>query len=1255
MKSLYEGPVASHSTSLSSLSTNPSASIDLPSTTSTSSAGLPFNVSAGMGPWFTMYDPTNNLVYVGSDTSSAVTVISPVTGLTVATIGTGLEPSGLAYDPIHNQIFAANNGGDNVSVIDPVTNKVVASIGLGATAPAWALYDPANQLVYITNQVTDNLTVINTTTDRTVKSIGVGTNPVGLIYDSWNNDIYVPSAGGNITVVSGTYNTQKANLTIGGLLEGGTFDPQNGVVYVDSVTGGALEAVSGWPPVVSGSVVVGGFPRGAVYDPADGDIYVGNSGENYISIVDPLTMVTPAQATGAFDTWEPTYDSQNGMVFFPQFGISTVGGLNDAQYGVTALEPLPSASGATGFIASPAIDTSTNVLWVPEHSTDSVGEFDAATGHFIATVGAGTGPVSALFDPLNDEVYVSNLGGSNLTVYPVGGGVSTTSITVGTEPWGLTMDPVTGTIYVADLGSSSLSAVAPGNPAVVTNIPITKCASPIDPVFDPSNGLVYVSCDGDAYVQIVSTSNNTADGLIYLSSSMGTNYVALVLDSVTDELVVANRGEAGATNAYAEVFSTTDNASLAVLTDIDSRQFFGGGVDPISGDIVLFGQDGAYPIDPFNFETSWNASIDFSETAQPDVLTGAVWDSSLEEWAALNTGSTATGLQFIDTGPYPYSLYTSSYQLGADVGQYVELYAYVDYSGTLASGAFLGVPGCEAVGLDYPYEDCYPSTVGSFPLTVVATDMYGMSSNFEDTFVVQADPVVTVVAVSPSTTFDVGQTVMFHATVSGGWSGGAYYWSPNSADLSCPAGNSAWLNCTAAAPGTGVNVSVVWVDGAHADSASVASPNISIGLAPFDVSAPTASSPNPEGSDLGQTVTFTATVMGGSSPLTYAWVGLPTGCSTADSLSVICTPSAAGTYWVSLNVTDAAQVTVPGPSLAYVVSAAADVTVSVTPAGGTGEVGSELTLSASVLGGSGAGWFAWTTPASLGCVTTQGPLATCWPTATATAVTASATITDTNGATSTGTSAPINVAAALSLGAVTAKTHTLDVGQSVVLGVAESGGVAPYTYTWTGLPNCPSSTTDNDTCTADAVGAYAVTVWVTDALGVKAESAAPAALIVSAALSAPTVTASSTSVTVNNAVSFTAVASGGAAPYTYAWTGLPSGCTATGAVAVCTPGSSGTLTVSVVVTDANGATSTASTSTTVSVGAAPSTTSALDLGSLGLAVVALVIALLAFLFAMRKGKGGSGSTPMSTTTTSTPAPMPASPPPPAPSPPPPPR
>jgi peptidase A4-like protein len=144
-----------------------------------------------------------------------------------------------------------------------------------------------------------------------------------------------------------------------------------------------------------------------------------------------------------------------------------------------------------------------------------------------------------------------------------------------------------------------------------------------------------------------------------------------------------------------------------------------------------------------------------------------------------------------------------------------------------------------------------------------------------------------------------------------------------------------------------------------------------------------------------------------------------------------------------------------------------------------------------------------------------------------------------------------------------------DLGQSTHLSLTPSSGTQPYTVNWVGLPSgCLVVSGVNVTCAPTTTGNFPVHAVVTDAIGVVALSAEATILV----LPDPTasIVLATGSALQDASVAFGSTVSGGAAPFTYKWLGLPPGCNSTNASFACSPSSTGSYQVQLVVTDQNG-------------------------------------------------------------------------------------
>lgn len=156
---------------------------------------------------------------------------------------------------------------------------------------------------------------------------------------------------------------------------------------------------------------------------------------------------------------------------------------------------------------------------------------------------------------------------------------------------------------------------------------------------------------------------------------------------------------------------------------------------------------------------------------------------------------------------------------------------------------------------------------------------------------------------------------------------------------------------------------------------------------------------------------------------------------------------------------------------------------------------------------------------------------------------------------------------------------------TVSLMASASGGIAPYNYTWSVDGGPTVSYGPTFTFQFPTAGTFNVTVSVVDVYGEPGQ--ASESIRVLPALLSVGLSATPSSVAEGNATYLVANASGGYPPYTYAWSGLPTGCLGGNFASIrCVPEETGGYTVTVNVTDASGATTSQIVGLVVTVGSA---------------------------------------------------------------------
>src|SRR5207249_3844614 len=316
---------------------------------------------------------------------------------------------------------------------------------------------------------------------------------------------------------------------------------------------------------------------------------------------------------------------------------------------------------------------------------------------------------------------------------------------------------------------------------------------------------------------------------------------------------------------------------------------------------------------------------------------------------------------------------------------------------------------------------------------------------------------------------------------------------------------------------------------------------------------------SPSSPNAGQTVSFSASVSGGTQPYSYSWSfgdgSIGTGSTVADAYSSV------GTFTVILTVTDSGspqQASTSQQSLT-VVNPRPPLTASFRYSPSSPQTGQTITFTASASGGTPAYVFNWSF--GDGSVATGNPSLHTYTSSGSYNVTV--TVTDANGSVSYSSQA-IRVAA-LPTVSFTYGPMSPETSSPVTFNARTTGGVGPFTFSWS-FGDGNLSVINPASHTYSTPGSFTVTLTATDSDGVNASSSQ--VIIVAPALSVG-FTNSHTSPEADQPVNFTATQSGGVGNVSLSWDFGDNGSTTENPTAH-TYTTSGGFLVSVTATDADG-------------------------------------------------------------------------------------
>lgn len=277
---------------------------------------------------------------------------------------------------------------------------------------------------------------------------------------------------------------------------------------------------------------------------------------------------------------------------------------------------------------------------------------------------------------------------------------------------------------------------------------------------------------------------------------------------------------------------------------------------------------------------------------------------------------------------------------------------------------------------------------------------------------------------------------------------------------------------------------------------------------------------------VGQSVTFTSSVSGGTPPHTYQWYrnGAPISSATASTWTFF--PTYPSTYEVYLIVADDSD---PAESNHVIVTVNPSLAVSINPLSVIMDIGQSQTFTSSVSGGTPSYTYQW--------YLDDTPVGTA-PTWVFTPTSPSSyevylDVTDAVGMTAQSNIVSVTANPTLTV-SISPTTVAMNLDQSVTFQSTVSGGTPPHAYQWYLNDITILGATSNDwTFTPTSTGFYTVYVNVMDYVSVTTKSNV-ASITVSPELSV-SINPISATINLGDSKTFTSSVSGGAPPYTYQW------------------------------------------------------------------------------------------------------------------------
>jgi YVTN family beta-propeller protein len=203
-------------------------------------------------------------------------------------------------------------------------------------------------------------------------------------------------------------------------------------------------------------------------------IYVTHYTSAFVSIIDTITFaVTPVDLpAGSTNSWGVEYHPIDGTANDDTMYVTNFNQGNVFVYASdtgTLIDTITQAeltgNGPTDITYDPDLkrmyvtNFNSNSVSVIDTTTNTVIDTDGNAGNGITPITVGSQPVFVAYDPICEDMYVTNQGGTTVSVIDTTTNQVIDTITVGSTPIGIAYDIVHDRMYVANAVSNTVSVI----------------------------------------------------------------------------------------------------------------------------------------------------------------------------------------------------------------------------------------------------------------------------------------------------------------------------------------------------------------------------------------------------------------------------------------------------------------------------------------------------------------------------------------------------------------------------------------------------------------------------------------------------------------------------------------------------------------------------------------------------------------------------------------------------------------------------
>jgi YVTN family beta-propeller protein len=282
---------------------------------------------------------------------------------------------------------------------------------------------------------------------KAAKSVAVGKDPVALAINEVTGRVYVANNGaGSVSVIDGASDSVLATVDVGHLPYVLAVNATTNKIFVSNTFSDVITLIDG--PTNATSKIKAGSGDSIVIDAKRDRAYLTHWEGTAITALDSKPTMVGKIRIGGMHLWGVTVDEGTGRVYATRAGAAKLAIVDEATGAVSDVD--------TGAIpCAVAINAANGLVYVVNHSDDSVTVIDATKRAVVTTVKVGAAPQGIAVDAKRNRVYVANVHGDSVSVIDGARNSVVGTFEVGMNPFALAVHQDSGKVYVAFEGGAA--------------------------------------------------------------------------------------------------------------------------------------------------------------------------------------------------------------------------------------------------------------------------------------------------------------------------------------------------------------------------------------------------------------------------------------------------------------------------------------------------------------------------------------------------------------------------------------------------------------------------------------------------------------------------------------------------------------------------------------------------------------------------------------------------------------------------------